>query len=574
MINALRVMSFVALVAFLLAGCGREQSSDGGENPAATIVRVADQHDVGASDDHDHAAENPAAREQEVEHDHDGDGVPDHGVQEDDHDDPDDNDDDAHDDHDHEATDANRVELTPDQRQRTDLRLATAGPGTIAVTGSFPGEVVLNPDRMAHIVPRAAGIVREVSVSLGDQVEAGEILAWIESDELAEAKLAFYAKHAEVGCCQVELPRALEIFENTNRLLLLLEHDPSPAQLQKIENLEMGEYRGKLLIAYSNFQAASKTLQRERALFEKNVSSESELIQAEAAFNRAQAAFAAARDTARYQVLIDYTEAAQKRQVAEFEAVAAEQRLRLMGADDSVMADLLALVPKTAGLEPCLCDDPNCKDGEIPSVIDTLGDEHRLGFYALRAPFTGFITEKHLTLGEKIGDEESVMTIADTSSVWVRFNVYQKDLSLADVGQAVEIDLGPAMPHIAGAVTYVSQIIDRETRTARARVELDNPHGTLRPGLYATVRVDVDSVPAPVVIPRNAVQVVDDENVVFVEDGDGFVPTPVHLGRSDRDRVIILSGLAPGQRYVEQGAFELKAHIVTSGIDPHAGHGH
>ena len=82
MINALRVMSFVALTAFLLAGCGREQSSDGGENPAATIVRIADQHDVGASDDHDHAAENPAAREQEVEHDHDG-GMRDTGMEED-----------------------------------------------------------------------------------------------------------------------------------------------------------------------------------------------------------------------------------------------------------------------------------------------------------------------------------------------------------------------------------------------------------------------------------------------------------------------------------------------------------
>ena len=587
MINAIRAISLAALAGFLFAGCDREQSSDSGQNLAATITQVADQHEAGVTDDHDHAAEHPAVAEKEVATDHDGEGVPDHAAQDDDHEAHDDQDDDARDDdghlldaqddpddHDHAADAADRIELTPIQRERIGLRLATAGPGTIAVTGAFPGEVVLNPDRMAHIVPRASGIVREVNVSLGDQVEAGEILAWIESDELAEAKLAFYAKHAEVGCCQVELPRALEIFENTNRLLVLLEKEPSPAELQKIENLEMGAYRGKLLTAYSNHEAARKALHRERSLFEKNISSESEFIEAEAAFNRAQATFAAARDTTRYQVLIEYTEAARQRQVAEFEAVAAEQRLRLKGVDEAVLTGLLALVPQTAGLEPCLCDDPNCKDGEIPSIIDTLGEEKRLGWYALRAPFAGFITEKHLTLGEKINDEESVITIADTSSVWVRFNVYQKDLSLVKIGQSVDVDLGPGMPHTTGAVSYVSQIIDSETRTAHARVELENRDGTLRPGLYANVRVNVDSVEASVVIGRDALQVVDDENVVFVEDGDGFVPTPVRLGRSDRDRVAVLSGLAPGQRYVEQGAFELKAHIVTSGIDPHAGHGH
>jgi multidrug efflux pump subunit AcrA (membrane-fusion protein) len=455
-----------------------------------------------------------------------------------------------------------------------DLELATAGPGVIEVTGTFPGEIILNPDRMAHIVPPAAGIVRDVTRSLGDSVQAGEILAWVESDQLAEAKLSFYAKHAELGCCQIELPRAREILENTNKLLTLLESEPTPADIHALDGLEMGEYRGRLLTAYSEYLAAKKGLERERGLFEKSISSESEFVTADAAFEKADASFSAARDIARYQVQIAYSETARLRQVAEFEAVAAQQRLRLKGVDDAVISELLALVPKTGSLEPCLCDDPDCTDNVMPSVMQALGNQERLGWYALRAPFAGFITQKHLTLGEQVGDEDGVMTIADISTVWVRFNVYQKDLGVVKSGQAVTVDLGNGLPSAQATISFVSPIVDKETRTSQARVELDNSGGDFRPGLYATVHVDLGAVPAEVVIPRDAVQILENEEVVFVEDDDGFDPVPVRLGRSDHERVTVLAGLEPGQRYVEHGAFELKARIVTNGIDPHAGHGH
>ncbi|MHC4414286.1 MAG: efflux RND transporter periplasmic adaptor subunit [Planctomycetota bacterium] len=475
---------------------------------------------------------------------------------------------------DQEVPDTDHVKLASVEQERHAVELASAGPGLIEITATFPGEVILNPNRMAHIVPRAEGIVREVHASLGDLVGAGEILAWIESHELAEAKLAFYAKHAEVGCCKVELPRAQEIFESTNALLALLENEPSAEELQELDSLEMGEHRASLVTAYAEYRAAKKILDQERDLFGKRISSESELIAAEAAFKKAQAEFTAAKDIARYQVLIAFSEAARQRQVTEFEAVAAGQRLRLKGIGDDVLEQLLALVPQTGSLEPCLCNDPTCEAGEIPSVMETLGTKTRLGWYPLRAPFAGYITEKHLTLGEKVDGDQSVMTIADTSSVWVRFNVYQKDLPVVKPGQTVRIELGAGIGSTTGTITYLAPTVDRETRTAPARVELENSGGTIRPGLYATVHVNVEPLEAPVVVHRDAVQVLEEEEIVFVPDGDGFRPVPVRLGRSDHARIIVLAGLAAGQLYVHEGAFELKTEAVTSGAGAHAGHGH
>lgn len=476
-------------------------------------------------------------------------------------------------DHDH-GDDNGLVKLTAQQQKRIGLRLEKAGGGTIAIRRSFPGEVMLNPDRLAHIVARAGGVVKEVHKTVGDRVKDGDVLAWLESSELATAKLNFYNTQAEVGCCLIEVPRAKEIFKNVTLLLQLLEKEPAVDDLKKVANLEMGEYRGKIITAYAEYVAAKEIYEQEKALRGKNISSKTDFIQAESQYKKAYAELVAARDTARYEVLVSYTEAVTNQQVIEFKAVAAEQNLRLLGVDKPVIELLRKMVPKTVGLKPCLCPDPDCKEGTFPSVLETLGKDKRFGWYPVRAPFSGIITEKHLTIGEKVDSEESVMAVADLSSVWIRFNIYQKDIPHIKPGLSVRIHPGKtARPHEA-EISWVSPIIDRETRTAPARIVVENSNGSFRPGQYITVTANKGAIQALVVIQKSAVQVLDEETVVFIEKKHGFSPVPVRLGDSDTHHVIVLEGLEKGTRYVTEGAFELKAEIVTSGMDPHAGHGH
>ena len=96
----------------------------------------------------------------------------------------------------------------------------------------------------------------------------------------------------------------------------------------------------------------------------------------------------------------------------------------------------------------------------------------------------------------------------------------------------------------------------------------------MRPGLFVTAAVAIDSVQAEVIVPKNAVQTIDGKKCVFTKDAHGFEPIFVNLGQSDSDFVQITSGLTPGQQYVTKGAFELKSIIATSTLDSHAGHGH
>jgi cobalt-zinc-cadmium efflux system membrane fusion protein len=78
----------------------------------------------------------------------------------------------------------------------------------------------------------------------------------------------------------------------------------------------------------------------------------------------------------------------------------------------------------------------------------------------------------------------------------------------------------------------------------------------------------------PLLIPKSALQNLEGEACVFVHHREGFKTQNVRVGRTNKTHAEIVSGLKVGQSYVTKGAFELKAKIVTSTLDSHAGHGH
>jgi cobalt-zinc-cadmium efflux system membrane fusion protein len=99
------------------------------------------------------------------------------------------------------------IRLTDEAIRRFGIQLDTARGGTIEQRLVLPGEIVLNTDRVAHIVPRVAGMVREVTRSVGDRVEAGDLLAVLESRELAEAKAADLTAEARLKLAESSLKR-------------------------------------------------------------------------------------------------------------------------------------------------------------------------------------------------------------------------------------------------------------------------------------------------------------------------------------------------------------------------------
>ena len=352
------------------------------------------------------------------------------------------------------------VHLSDEQIMKFGIETSPAGPGNIKVHISLPGQIAINTDRMVHIVPRVPGIVRQVNKKLGDPVKKGEVMAVLESRDLADAKATYLAS---------------------------------------IERLEL----------------AKTIAEREEKLWKQEISSEQEYLDAKKASAEAKIA---------------------KRN--------AEQKLRALGFDAEYLK-------------------------ELPSEPAEL-----LTTFEITAPFDGTVIKKHITLGEVIKGDADVFIVADLDTVWIDLQVHQKDAGLVKKGQEVIISATSSVPETKGMIDYVEPVVDEKTRTALARIVLDNTSGHLRPGTFISADVLVDKVPAIVTVAKDILQDVDDRTCVFVKNEHCFEARPVTVGRSNDNHVEIVSGIKPGEIIVTKNSFRLKAELENGAGGGHAGHGH
>jgi membrane fusion protein, heavy metal efflux system len=127
----------------------------------------------------------------------------------------------GHDDHDghghHEGQEAHgeesMVRLTEAQLQELGIEVATAGPGKLAAYATLPGHVTLNADRRGEIIPRVSGAIQQVMKQLGDRVRAGEVMAVINSRELADLKSAYLNARDHVPLAEVTFRREEDLWK-------------------------------------------------------------------------------------------------------------------------------------------------------------------------------------------------------------------------------------------------------------------------------------------------------------------------------------------------------------------------
>ena len=182
--------------------------------------------------------------------------------------------------------------------------------------------------------------------------------------------------------------------------------------------------------------------------------------------------------------------------------------------------------------------------------------------YVLRSPRAGTVVERSVEVGNAVGADTGapLLTVADLSRVWVLVDVYEHDLPYVHQGDSAHVVV-PALGDTPrdGTIAYVGAVVDADTRTARARIELDNPNHDLRPGMFAQVEVESpDSAVA--VVPTSAVLARRDEMYVFVQTGEGtYQQRRVHLGLQAGDHVAIRDGIAATDMVVTRGAILLDA---------------
>jgi len=199
------------------------------------------------------------------------------------------------------------------------------------------------------------------------------------------------------------------------------------------------------------------------------------------------------------------------------------------------------------------------------AALGAPGDRNALSRYVLRAPFDGIVVEKHIALGEAVKEDANVFLLSDLSTVWVEVVVTPQDLESVRVGDKATVQSSATSSRATGVVSHVGALLGEQTRTAKARVVLDNPQRAWRPGLLVNVALQRGERSVPVAVKADAVQSNDGKPVVYVRSKDGFAATPVRTGASDGSMTEILGGLKAGTEYAATGSFVLKAQQGKDG---------
>ncbi len=351
------------------------------------------------------------------------------------------------------------VELSPEAIARVGLVTAPALLQQIVAQHATTGRVGFDERRLAHVSPRVSGRLVRVEAELGDRLLEGEVLAVIDSVELGQARAAYLRTRARQ-------------------------------------------------------EVAQGRFERERSLLAERITSEQEVLEAEAQAREAKADLAAARET-----------------------------LHLLG----------------------------LSDGEIKSLSWA---ESSASLMSLRAPFAGRVVAKEATRGELVSPGRTLFTVANLGEVWVWVDVHERDLRNVRQGETVEMhfDAWPGET-FSGKLAYLADEITLASRTLRARVDLPNPARRLKPGMFARVmltRAGEDGARSVIAVPRTAVQHQGEEAIVFVRTGDTrFERRRVETGQVTDALVEILTGLVAGEDVVTEGAFLLKSQASADQLGGH-----
>ncbi|WP_260706612.1 efflux RND transporter periplasmic adaptor subunit [Edaphobacter flagellatus] len=236
-----------------------------------------------------------------------------------------------------------------------------------------------------------------------------------------------------------------------------------------------------------------------------------------------------------------------------------QARQELVNAKTSLANGITDVVRSKTHLEENLgipADLPANENSEIAELIPII------------APASGYVLQKNATPGTTVAPATDIFVLGDTRHLWMLASVGQELLGQLKVGQSAWVTL-PGVPgqRFTGRISNLGQEFDPTTRRLQVRIDLEHPGTILRPEMLATAEIAVGETHPLIVVPPEAVQQVNGQDVVFVrKSSDRFTLRPVRVGNSVNGKVVIAEGVHPGEEIVTQGSFLLKSQFLKASM--------
>lgn len=197
------------------------------------------------------------------------------------------------------------------------------------------------------------------------------------------------------------------------------------------------------------------------------------------------------------------------------------------------------------------------------------GSDETADLVPIRAPEAGYIIQKNVTPGKTIDRNTETFVIGDLTHLWVIASINEKDIAEMHAGQRAMVFItGFPNDHFTGKLANLGEEFDPVTRAMRVRIDLNNPGIRLRPEMLASVQIEARGSKPQLTIPLDAVQQVNDQDVVFTKKSDDrFEVRPVRISEPVNGRVVVMDGLKPGDMVVTRGAFVVKSQLLKSSLE-------
>ena len=208
-------------------------------------------------------------------------------------------------------------------------------------------------------------------------------------------------------------------------------------------------------------------------------------------------------------------------------------------------------------------------DTQIENILDSGEPQEQ---FPVLADVSGYVTDKLVNMGDYIKRGQTIFKIANLSTVWILFDVYESDIPWIEKGDEVTFSVS-SLPGetFSGKIDYIDPVINPTTRVAKARVEVRNSDLELKPEMFVSGEVEagLSNEGESIVVPQSSVMWTGKRSVVYIkkntDDNVSFVMREVLLGPDLGDSYIIREGLEAGEEIAVNGTFSIDAAAQLSG---------
>ena len=444
------------------------------------------------------------------------------------------------------------VSLPPAASRASEIRLGPVEMRQIREHLTVPGRLDYDARYRLDYASPVDGIVSRVFVQVRQKVRKGDSLAEVSSPDVGMARDEVRKREADREIEKKAADWATTIADNVAALLEALStHPPLKTIEAQFEGRLLGAYREKILGAYSRLLFVEKVNASTKQLGEGGVLSGRIVEERTSNLEVAKASFAAACEEAKFLTRQEHDRA----------VAALEQADRLVQISKEHLRTLVG-----SKLE----SDAGGK-GAAEGVVDaegegTGGDSGTLSALVLRTPFDGLVEDIFVARGERVKAGDRLFVVADTSTLWVRAQIHERQWTMVEVaeGQEVAVNVPGAADHDTTArINHVGATVEAESRSVPLVAELKNDDAHYKPGMFVWVDLPQGQLRDVPVVPAAAVMRHEGRAFVFVPEGEGrFRRVNVETGAENDGFVEIKQGLEPGQQVVSNGAFVLKSELL------------